>query len=98
MATEKEAYNMHPFRRAVFRGLGLVLPPLLTVVILLWIGNSVQKFILDPVEWSSRQGIVWFMNDTKDEIPKGAIVLEPEIPDARGRGNESSTDSGTATP
>lgn len=58
-------YSTQPFRRAVFRGLGLVLPPLLTIVILLWIGNSVQKFVLNPVEWSSRRAMVWYMNETK---------------------------------
>lgn len=57
-------YNLQPFRRAVFRGFGVILPPLLTILILLWIGNSVQKFVLSPVEWLSRQGIVWVMNAT----------------------------------
>lgn len=79
MADHHEPYNMHPFRRAVLRGLGLVLPPLLTVVILLWIGSSVQRFILNPVEWASRQGIVWFLNETKKQIPKQANVLNPEV-------------------
>ena len=61
------AYNLQPFRRAVLRGFGVILPPLLTILILLWIGNSVQKFVLSPVEWLSRQSIVWFMNDTDQE-------------------------------
>ena len=60
-------YNLQPFRRAVLRGFGVILPPLLTILILLWIGNSVQKFVLAPVEWFSRQSIVWFMNDTDQE-------------------------------
>ena len=67
---EKEVtYNLQPFRSAVFRGLALVLPPLLTFVILLWIANSVEK-ILNPLESWTRRATVWFMDDTKtnDEI------------------------------
>ncbi len=79
MSAEQEpiAYNMQPFRRAVFRGLGLVLPPLLTIVILLWIGSSVQKFVLNPVEWSSRRATVWFMNKTLAEVPEGVTPINP---------------------
>ena len=84
------AYNLQPFRRAVLRGFGVVLPPLLTIVILLWIGNSVQKFVISPVEWASRQTIVWFMNDTdsaaierdmrrKKAAAEGAV--EPQLTD-----------------
>lgn len=38
-----------PFRLAVFRGLGVVLPPLLTIVIFLWISGTVQSYVLEPV-------------------------------------------------
>jgi len=38
-----------PFRGAVLRGLGVVLPPLLTIVIFLWIGGTVQNYVLKPV-------------------------------------------------
>jgi uncharacterized membrane protein len=38
-----------PFRRAVLRGLGVVLPPLLTIVIFLWIGGTVENYVLEPV-------------------------------------------------
>lgn len=69
---DRSRYPMQPFRRAVFRGLGVVLPPILTIVILLWLANSVQKFVLNPVEWGSRQAIVWFMNDTMQTPPEGA--------------------------
>ena len=65
------AYNLQPFRRAVFRGLGLVLPPLLTFVILLWIANSVEK-ILTPIEGATRRTTVWLLDKTKSEIPEGA--------------------------
>lgn len=48
-----------PFWRAVLRGLGAVLPPLLTIVIFLWIGSTIENYVLDPVT-SFAQRIVHF--------------------------------------
>ncbi len=53
-----------PFRRAVLRGLGTLLPPLLTIMILLWIGNSVAHYLLEPLERSIR----WVMVDQLADI------------------------------
>jgi uncharacterized membrane protein len=39
-----------PFRRAVLRGLGVLLPPLLTIVIFLWVGHTVSEYLLVPLE------------------------------------------------
>lgn len=88
-------YNLQPFRRAVFRGFGVILPPLLTVVILLWIANSVQKFVLTPVEWASRQGIVWLMNDADSaaiEIAANLKVRDDQEKNAQQRSDEDPTD------
>jgi uncharacterized membrane protein len=38
-----------PFRSAVLRGLGVLLPPLLTIVILVWIWQTVKADLLEPV-------------------------------------------------
>ena len=43
-----------PFRCAVLRGLGILLPPLLTIVIFLWIGHSVGEYLLEPLENATR--------------------------------------------
>jgi uncharacterized membrane protein len=66
---------MQPFRRAVLRGLAVVLPPLLTIVILLWIGSTVQQYVLEPVENASRHALVWSMNGTRQEFPPTATVV-----------------------
>lgn len=50
--------KLDPFRRAVVRGLGVLLPPLLTVVILVWIGNTVANYLLDPLEVAARRVLV----------------------------------------
>jgi len=69
----------HPFRSAVFRGLAIVLPPLLTIVIFLWIGGTVKQYVLEPVTTWTRTGLVWAIAD---------IRQEKDLPDAeRGKAN-----------
>nr|WP_146412588.1 MULTISPECIES: DUF502 domain-containing protein [Crateriforma] len=60
------------FRRAILRGLGVVLPPLLTIVVLIWAWNAIESYVLRPVESGIRHAIVWYVNDTLAEIPEGA--------------------------
>jgi uncharacterized membrane protein len=38
----------------VVRGLGVLLPPLLTIVIFVWIGNTVIDYLLEPLESQAR--------------------------------------------
>ena len=64
-----------PFRRAVLRGLGTLLPPLLTIGILLWIGNSVGRYLLEPLEASIR----WVMVDQLADIrTPSEIITRPD--------------------
>lgn len=56
-----------PFRRAVFRGVAVVLPPLLTIVIFFWVGSTVQHYVLEPVTAGVRDVIVWQISDIRDE-------------------------------
>ena len=60
-----------PFRRAVIRGLGVLLPPLLTIVILLWIYNTVRLYALEPVESGVRWSMAWSIMDVRTELPNG---------------------------
>ncbi len=62
------------FRRAILRGLGVVLPPLLTIVVLIWAWNSIDSYVLGPIEYRIRQLIVWQIEDTKTGFPEGAIA------------------------
>ena len=48
----------HPFQRAVLRGIAVILPPLLTIVFLLWIWNSVQTYVLNPIETAAQKLLV----------------------------------------
>lgn len=67
------------FRRAVLRGLGVVLPPLLTVVLLIWGWNIIEANILRPIETGLRQALVLGLNDTKRAIPEGGELLDPMV-------------------
>src|SRR3989304_5182028 len=46
-----------PFRRAVVRGLAILLPPLLTIVIFFWVGTTVNTYMLAPLESAVRWGL-----------------------------------------
>lgn len=70
--------NKHPFRRAVLRGLGVVLPPLLTIVFFLWLWNSVQSYILQPLGTATTAAIYWVVSDVYDEVPKSIAKSVPD--------------------
>ncbi|MCA9231956.1 MAG: DUF502 domain-containing protein [Planctomycetales bacterium] len=55
ISTDKKRGAMDPFRRAVLRGLAVLLPPLLTIVIFLWVGNTVANYLLEPMEGAARR-------------------------------------------
>lgn len=72
----KKKRKPKPFRRALMRGLGVVLPPLLTIVILLWVWNTVQTYVLTPLETGVRNAVTWyrvdFCEEPLDQIPSDA--------------------------
>lgn len=68
------------FRRAVLRGLGVVLPPLLTVVLLIWAWSMIEANILQPIETGIRHALVLGLSDIKKERPAGAPWINPETP------------------
>ena len=74
----KSTYLQRPFRRSVLRGLAVVLPPLLTIVILLWLLNTIQDYVLSPIEVAAKHTITWFEDETLTSVPTGAILIEPE--------------------
>ena len=48
-----------------------MLPPVLTIVIFLWIFGTVQVYVLKPVTDASREALVWLLRDVR-EPPAGA--------------------------
>jgi len=69
-----------PFRRAVLRGMGILLPPLLTVVIFVWIWTTIENNVLGPVQVGVRNVIAWAISDVREQ-------LADYKPDARTRYN-----------
>lgn len=67
-STANPLLKPRPFRRAVFRGLGVLLPPLLTIVILVWIYNTVKYYVLEPVKASVRYNVAWAIEDVRTEL------------------------------
>ncbi|TWU33014.1 DUF502 domain-containing protein [Novipirellula artificiosorum] len=63
------------FRRAVLRGLGVVLPPLLTIAVLIWAWGTIESYVLRPIESSIRSAIVKAIapSRTYSAVPQGAI-------------------------
>ena len=59
--------SLNPFRIATLRGLGVLLPPLLTIIFFFWAWNTVERAVLQPVEAGARYLIVWTVNDTRDD-------------------------------
>ncbi|MEM6364824.1 MAG: DUF502 domain-containing protein [Planctomycetota bacterium] len=70
-------------RRAVLRGLGVVLPPLLTIVVLIWAWNAIENYVLVPVESGIRRALVWQLATTYTDVPEDAILSDG--PESRNR-------------
>jgi uncharacterized membrane protein len=69
-----------PFRRAVVRGLGILMPPLLTIVIFLWVGNTVNSYLLEPLENGARWVLVEKVADIRstEALPAAELPAKPD--------------------
>lgn len=67
-----------PFRRAVLRGMALVLPPVLTIVALLWMASTVQMYVLRPVTDGAREVLIWCLSDVR-LAPDDAVPAKPTM-------------------
>ncbi|HEY2882214.1 MAG TPA: DUF502 domain-containing protein [Pirellulales bacterium] len=71
--------GLRPFRTAVLRGLGVVAPPLLTLVILLWIIRTVDYYILDPVLSTSGDLLANRLADIRTQLPGAQPTADPTV-------------------
>jgi uncharacterized membrane protein len=78
-------HSFNPFQRATFRGIGIVLPPLLTILIFLWVWNTLDSAILTPIESIAQRTILYFIDETKSSDEIRELV-------ASGRGKFESQD------
>ncbi|WZU43482.1 DUF502 domain-containing protein [Stieleria varia] len=55
----------------------MVLPPLLTIVVLIWAWNTIESYVLGPIESTLRSGLVLYCETTggtQSEVPKDAVA------------------------
>ena len=71
--------TIHPFRKAVFHGLAVVLPPLFTILILIWVVNMIDTYMFAYVTDGVREVAV---------MATGNILEEEDLPaDQRAKTN-----------
>jgi uncharacterized membrane protein len=75
----KIASGWRPFRAAVLRGLGVVAPPLLTLVILVWMVRTVDYYILEPVLSATGDVLTRELADIRTELPDGQPTADPTV-------------------
>lgn len=73
-------------RRAVLRGLGVVLPPLLTIVVLIWAWNAIENYVLRYVESGVRYVLVLNLSEVYDKIPEDAVLTDAATGGGKGPG------------
>ncbi len=57
------------FRGVVLRGLTLLLPPILTIVILIWVAGTIESYVLTPIKTGLRETLAWAMADVREDPP-----------------------------
>jgi uncharacterized membrane protein len=81
---EKDVKARHrPFRRAFLRGLAVVMPPLLTIVIFLWVWSTIHDYVVNPLEGLTRFAVTkWMMSDVLYDLPQ---TVTKTIVDEKGQ-------------
>jgi len=74
-----------PFRRALVRGLAVVLPPLLTIVLFVWAWKTLDSYVLEPIEGLARYAITLTIADIRrDSEIRERMETLPEDSDRLG--------------
>lgn len=80
MSTEEETIDeptvpkqRSGWQRAIWRGCSIIAPPLVTLLLLIWIASAVEQYVLLPLESAGRTILVWTTADIYAEPPAGAI-------------------------
>jgi len=55
----------HPFRSAVLRGMGILFPPLFTILIFVWIISTTTLYVLEPMTTGVRELLAWRLADIR---------------------------------
>ncbi len=58
--------SFNPFRIATLRGLAVLLPPLLTIMLFAWAWNTIDRVVLRPVEILSENAVAFSIEDIRE--------------------------------
>jgi uncharacterized membrane protein len=86
---------LRPFRGTMLRGLGVLCPPLLTILIVVWAINTTKSYFLEPVTAWAREGLVWCLEDVRDDLP---APVPPEKTVTKDLRRYEQLDNGTFIP
>lgn len=73
----KRSKTVTPVRRAILHGLGIVMPPLLTILLFVWAWNTTENYVLTPLESGVRNLLVWTISETYEAAPPNSKALTP---------------------
>lgn len=90
-ATEKKTswfrQSFSPFRIAALRGLAVLLPPLLTIMLFAWAWNTIDRVVLIPVESLSKNAVAFSIEDIRDNDEIEKELAEASNPTERLKTN-----------
>lgn len=62
--------------RFLLRGLAVVLPTVLTLVILIWLGGLLNKFVIQPSTFAVRYSLALFLDDSRPKTDESLVTWE----------------------
>jgi uncharacterized membrane protein len=65
------------FWQAVYRGLGIVAPPLVTCALLVWAATTVRQLLFEPMLDAARTSLAWALSDVRRNLED----LDPSTPE-----------------
>jgi uncharacterized membrane protein len=75
--TKKKKIDPTSPTRFFLKGLAISLPPILTLVILIWVGNAINDYIIQPINTTVRYSIAYLIDESK---PTGDFVKWDRLP------------------
>lgn len=73
--------NGSTLRHFIWRGISIIAPPLVTLLLLIWLLNAVENYVLRPLESGIRMTLVAIVADTRLEAPPGSRLIDAEKPE-----------------
>lgn len=68
-------------RHVIWRGISIIAPPLVTLLLLIWLMNTVEDYVLRPLESGIRQMLVSVIVDVKEDVPLGSKLIDTTNPE-----------------